>query len=259
MAEQRYALPNDWELAQRRLALLEACHDQTSFRRVEALGVGPGWHCLDAGAGGGSFARWLAARVGDEGSVLATDIDVSVLEEIDTPGLEVRRLDLVADELPRDAFDFVHTRLVLLHVPARDEVLPRLVGALRPGGLLMLEEDDIHPVLATASGPYRDAWDAFLTGMRSGGTDPEWARGLPDRLEVLGLLDVGAELDGQLFRGGSEQAEFWSLTWLQGRDRVVAMGVPGEIVDAGRSALEDPSRWFHGPVKVIAWGRRPPS
>ena len=56
-----------------------------------------------------------------------------------------------------NAFDFVHTRLVLLHIPAREAVLRRLVAALRPGGVLLLEEDDISPVLATARGAYRDA------------------------------------------------------------------------------------------------------
>jgi hypothetical protein len=82
-------------------------------------------------------------------------------------------------------------------------VLRRLAVAVRPGGVLLVEEDDIYPVVATAEGAYRAAWD------------------------------VGAELEGQLFPGGSEIAQFWSLTWL----------------------LEDPARWFHGPAKVAAWGR----
>ena len=51
-------------------------------------------------------------------------------------------------------------------------------------------------------------------------------------------------------------AQFWSLTWLQVRERIIAAGSPGEVVDDGRAALEDASRWFHGPATVIAWGRR---
>lgn len=78
----RYTFPNAWELAPRRLELLEACHDPGSFRRAAALGVGPGSRCLDAGAGGGSFARWLADRTGD---VLAVDIDIRLVEEIAAP------------------------------------------------------------------------------------------------------------------------------------------------------------------------------
>jgi SAM-dependent methyltransferase len=247
-----YALPNDWELAEQRLALLEACHDHTSVRRAEGLGVGPGWRCLEAGAGGGSFARWLAARVGGDGRVVAADLDVAVLEQRAAPGVEIRQLDLVRDELPAEAFDFVHTRLVLLHVPEREQVLHRLVGALRRGGVLMVEEDDIFSLAATTSGAYRAGWDAFLETMEHAGTDGAWARRLPERLDALGLAGVDAEVDTQLFRGGSEPARFWSLTWAQVRERVRATA----DLDEGRAALEDPSLWFYGPAKVIAWGRR---
>ena len=252
----RYAFPNAWELAQRRLELLEASHDPVSFRRAEALGVQPGWRCLDAGAGHGSFARWLASRVGETGSVLAVDLDVRLLEQIPTPGLEVRSMDLTVEELPRGEFDFVHCRLLLIHLQSRDEMLGRLAAALRPGGVLMVEEDDIHPGLATAYGAYRDGWDAFLATTDAAGVNPVWARELPERLDALDLIEVDAELDTQLFRGGSEPAQFWNLTWLQARDRAVAMHGQAEAIDRGREALEDPARWFHGPAKVIAWGRR---
>jgi SAM-dependent methyltransferase len=252
-----WGLPNDWELAETRLALLEAWHDPSSIERATALGVGPGWDCLEAGAGHGSFARWLASRVGGTGSVLAVDIDVGLLERLDEPGIEVRQLDLARDEPPREAFDFVHTRLVLMHIRERDEVLARLAGALRPGGVLMVEEDDSLPVQMSPDGPYREAWHAFVEVMVAAGTDPSWARTLPPRLDGLGLEDVDAEVVGQVFRGGSDPARFWSLSWLQARERVVAAGVPGELVDRGRAALEDPRQWFHGPAKVVAWGRRP--
>jgi SAM-dependent methyltransferase len=246
-----YAFPNAWELARRRLDLLEACHDPSSFAHAHALGVRRGWRCLDAGAGGGSFARRLAARVGDTGSVVAADIDTRLMEDLAAPNLEVRRIDLSTDELERGEFDFVHTRLFLIHVPAREEVLRRLVAALRPGGILMVEEDDIYPILETATGDYRDGWDAFLAVTSEAGVDPVWARGLPERLDQLALRDVDAEVDSQFFRGGSPPAEFWSLTWLQVRDRADA-----DAIDRGRAALADTARWYHGPAKLVVWGRR---
>ncbi len=250
-----YALPNDWELGRERLELLEACYDPTTIRIADTLGVARGWRCLDAGAGSGSFPRWLASRVRAEGAVVAADLDVSLLDG--APGLEVRRIDLERDELPQEEFDLVHTRLVLMHLPTRDEVLRRLAAAVRPGGVLMIEEDDVHPVMATAGGAYLEAWRAFAVTMRRAGTDPEWARALPERLGALGLVDIGAEVSGQLFRGGSDWARFWSLTWLQLRSRIVARGTPAKVIDDGRSALEDESRWFHGSETVIVWGRRP--
>ena len=232
-----YALPNEWQLARERLDLLEAAHDEASIRRASALGVGPGMRCLEAGAGGGSFARWLASR-GCE--VVAADMDVRLLAGFEK--LERWQMDLVADDIPRDAFDFIHTRMVLIHIPEREAVLRKLVGGLRPGGVLMLEEDDIHPVLALARGAYRQAWLAFWEHMRAAGVDAEWARGLPALLGSLSLADVRAEIDGQIFTGGSAAARMWAMTWLQ--------ALPVETV-AGRAALEDSSTWFHGPAKVV--------
>ena len=97
-----YAFTNDWELASRRLELLRTSYDASSFRRAAALGIQRGWHCLEAGAGDGSFAKWLAACVGERGSVVAVDIDTTLLEEIDAPGVEVHEMDLETGELPRD-------------------------------------------------------------------------------------------------------------------------------------------------------------
>jgi SAM-dependent methyltransferase len=258
-ADLGYGLPNAWEQSRRRLELLAACHDAASRRRAIALGVDAGWRCLEAGAGGGSFARWLAGRVGERGHVLTADLDVTLLADLDAPNVEVRQMDLTTDDLPRDAFDLVHTRLVLLHVAGRDELLARLAAAVRPGGLLMVEEDDGYPILATATGAYRAAWEVFIETMAAGGTDPEWARDLPGRLGTLGLVDVDAEIRPQLFRGGSVPARLWSLSWLQVRERAVEMGVGVEHLDRGRAVLEDPANWFQGPAMVAAWGWRPES
>jgi SAM-dependent methyltransferase len=252
-----YVVPNSWESARQRLELLEACYDAASFRRARALGVRHGWRCLEAGAGHGSFARWLGAQVGAAGRVLAADVDTRLLQDTAAANIEVRRMDLENDELPCAEFDFVHTRLVLMHLPAREQVLARLCAALRPGGVLMVEEQDAFPVWAAATGDYRDAWLAFHRACRAAGTDPDWARDLPLRLRRHGLAGVDAELDVPLFRGGSAQARFWSLTWRQVRDRVLAVGEPADVIDRGQVDLENAQRWFHAPAMVTAWGRFP--
>ena len=77
--------------------------------------------------------EWLSRRVGSSGHVLATDISTSFLDVLDLPNLEVRRHDIVQDDLPEDAFDLVHARLVLTHLAERDIALRRMVKALKPG------------------------------------------------------------------------------------------------------------------------------
>ena len=199
-------------------------------------------------------SRAGSPRVGESGRVVAADLDVRLLEE--GPNLEVLQIDLEQEDLPEAAFDFVHTRMLLLHLPGREALLARLAAAVRPGGVLLVEEDDIHPILATAERPVPGGVVGVPRRDAPGWGRPGVGARLPERLDGLGLVDVGAELRGQFFRGGSPAAEFWSLTWLQMRDRIVATGTPGQVVDAGRAALADHRRWLIGPATAGAWGRR---
>src|SRR5215471_7906132 len=101
VAESRYVLSNEWSDEQRRLAALEELFDPATFRYLAALGLQPGWSCLEVGGGGGSVARWMATQVGPSGSVLATDLDTRFLDEIDLPNVEVRTHDIQRDPLER--------------------------------------------------------------------------------------------------------------------------------------------------------------
>jgi SAM-dependent methyltransferase len=242
----RFPTPGTWPTAASR------CSRRATTRRAAgspgSAGSAPaGSASTPAPATAGS--RWLASQVGERGRVVAADLNVRFLEQ--RGNLEVLRIDLEREELPEAAFDFVHTRLLLIHLRSRDAVLEKLAAAVRPGGVLLVEEDDVYPFAANPPGDYSDAWETFMDAMS--GTDSRWARSLPRRLDALGLTDVGVEPREQLFRGGSPPAQFWSLTWLEVRDRVPSAAV----IDAGRAALADTSRWFHGPVTIAAWGRRP--
>jgi SAM-dependent methyltransferase len=62
--------------------------------------------------------------------------------------LDVRQHDIVNDTLGQSAFDLIHARLVLEHLRERDEVLQKLVRALRPGGWLVIE--DMSPIIMAA-------------------------------------------------------------------------------------------------------------
>jgi 2-polyprenyl-3-methyl-5-hydroxy-6-metoxy-1,4-benzoquinol methylase len=186
-----YAFENAWHQARRRLSLLETNLDPATFRRIQALGLTEGWQCLDIGAGAGTVASWLCAHVGSTGRVIATDIDTRFLDALTGPNLEVRRHNIAVDNLPEASFDLVHTRLVLMHLPARAQILTRLVAALKPGGWLFLEEHDIFPVTAAASGPYAEVWAAFIRAVASAGCAVDWARQLPQTLARCGLQAVG--------------------------------------------------------------------
>ena len=98
--KETYAFDNVWVNARQRLQGLEQLLDAGTVRYLETLGVAEGWHCLEVGAGGGSVTGWLCRRVGPAGFVMATDLDTRFLEALASPNPDVRRHDIVADDLP---------------------------------------------------------------------------------------------------------------------------------------------------------------
>jgi SAM-dependent methyltransferase len=176
-----------------RLRALQALLDPGTVRHLEALGVAPGWRCLEVGGGAGSIAAWLAERVGAAGSVLATDLDTTVLAELALPNVEVRQHDLLADELPAGAFDLVHERLVLAWLPAPAEGAHRLARALRPGGVLLIEEMDFgsvccaDPLLGPVFERVVAAHNAVLASSHM--FDPACGRQVEQLLRAAGLTD----------------------------------------------------------------------
>jgi SAM-dependent methyltransferase len=253
-----YALDNAWERAERRLALLEQHLDPMTQRRLVELGVSQGWKCLEVGAGRGSVARWLCRRVGTEGQVTATDIDIRFLQEIDEDNFEAISHDITTEELPESKFDLVHARWLLHHLPQPERVIERMIAALRPGGWLLLEEVDFFPVQTSASALYVDFMLALTSTVVAGsGRDCLWARRLPALVAEQGLAEIGGEGDFALLRGGSPVAQFFQLTGQQMRDRVITAGAMSEErFDAAMALLDDPSFWAFAGAGVTVWGKR---
>jgi SAM-dependent methyltransferase len=240
----------------RRLTSFEEALDPRTTRRLGALGVGSGWCCAEVGAGAGSITRWLSSQVGPAGRVVAVDLDTQFLDDLDEPNVEVRRADLVSGELEPSAFDLVHTRSVLIHIPARDQVLEKLVRSLRPGGRLLLEELDFHPLGATATGGYLEVWEALRTAWTAGGGAADWARRLPELLDGCGLDAVDCETTVESFRGGTRMAQAVQQLFEHLREPMLACGLGEDVLDSVLSTLGRPTRWFPGFAVVAAWGRR---
>ena len=93
-----YTFDQDFAQERERLSAMESLWDPGSEALLAELGVGRGWRCLEVGAGGGSLVRWLADR---GAHVTAIDIDTRFIEQFASDTIEVRRLDLRTDELPR--------------------------------------------------------------------------------------------------------------------------------------------------------------
>lgn len=245
---EKYGFDKSWTEEQRRLGLIERCYDQATTARLARLGVSPGWKCLEVGAGNGSISRWMRDRVAPSGRVVALDLDTRFIDE--EPGIEVRRGDILVDDVESDAYDLVFCRAVLHHVVGRQvDALRKMASALRPGGVLLAEEPWLGAVLASRTPAYARAWGALDDAMPA---DYGWAVTLPTALQEAGLVEIETCGEAVIVRGGTPEAELYRLTIEAVRARV-----PTDVdIDSGLKVLLDPSAFEPGVVWYSAWGRR---
>ena len=258
--DQEYILDNSAPETARRFTGLSTVFDPGTFRVLTERGVRSGWHCLEVGVGSGTVAAWLGERVGPSGHVLATDIDSRFADDLRRPNIEVRRHDITVDALAEAAFDLIHARLVLIHLPTRDAVLRRMGSALKPGGWLVIEDYDSY---ATMTDPELEgelkARQAIFRVMESKGVDLRYGRKIAARMQEVGLTEIGAE--GRIFRwqGGSPGAGIHWANIQQMRASLLASGLVSEAeLEADLARLDDPRYSFPSPVMWAAWGRRSP-
>jgi 2-polyprenyl-3-methyl-5-hydroxy-6-metoxy-1,4-benzoquinol methylase len=260
MGEHQYVLSQTTDASEReRLGLLEQLLDAPSQRYVTALGIQPGWRCLEVGAGHGSIVRWLAAQVGPQGQVVATDINPRFLTEMQLPNVEVRQHDIRTDLLELGAYDLAHCRAVLTHMPDPQLVVRRMVEALRMGGWLVIEEPDLsslravdttHPLAESFDRLHREIPDRVAQAKL---VNPYLGRRVCVLLEDAGLNEIENEGVSRIVRGGEAEARRHCMT-LQA---LMERGMLSQTEYAAlQSAFLDPSFSFITGTTFAAWGKR---
>ena len=208
---------DDVELS--RLTLQASVIDPVTIRHLALVGVAEDWKCLEVGAGSGSIAQWLSRRVGSAGKVLATDIDTRFLSRISAPNLEVRRHDIIKDDLKEGQYDIAHCRKLLHHLHEPEKALSKMADAVRPGGWLLIEEDDLgshlsmdvtDPSLAPIAEAYRAGFDNMQKKGISDAYFGRWVRGL---VEGLGFVDVGQEGWTCMFHVSDPLERVYEMMW----------------------------------------------
>lgn len=257
-----YLFDNAATEAPARLAALTETFDPGTIRHLEARGIAEGWKCLEIGGGLGTVTRWLAARVGQAGQVVTTDIDTRFLNPEELTNVEIWRHDIVEQDLPTDVFDLAYTRLVLSHLSNPQRALAKMAGAVRPGGWVVVEDFEVWPGANPGDGS--DAASGLKTAsamqnvIAAAGADMRLGRSLPQRLRAAGLTDVGAEGRVLLWRGRSTGATLMRLNFEQLRDPILGTGqVTAEEYAADLVRLDDEGFEIRSPILWTAWGWRP--
>ena len=124
---------------------------------VAVAGVRPGHRVLDLAGGTGDLARLFAARAGETGVVVHTDINGAMLaagrDKLLDRGVALPTIQCNAEALPfaPRTFDVVSIGFGLRNVTRKEVALAEMRRVLRPGGLaVVLEFSKVAPALAPA-------------------------------------------------------------------------------------------------------------
>jgi len=111
---------------------------------LQRLGLGPGWRCVDVGAGGGDVSVALAELVGRDGRVYAVDSDPLARDEVARAAAahaQVIALTQAGEDLSLpEQVDLAFCRFLLLHVLEPLAVVRAMAAAVRRGGWVVAQE-----------------------------------------------------------------------------------------------------------------------
>ena len=248
-------------------ARLARLNDLLNRDSLAALSLSGGERILDVGSGLGQLARAMGKATGRRVVGIEKDDDQReaaerlARESGENDFVEFRAGDAADPPLASDewgTFDLVHTRFLLEHVRDPLAVARRMVEAARPGGRIVLEDDD-HDLLRLWPEPEGLAalWTEYMRSYERIGRDPIVGR----RLVAL-LREAGAHLrrNRLLFFGSCAGAADFPL---YAENLAIILEEAKEIILAGggldaaafAAALSELRQWANRPDAAIWYVR----
>jgi SAM-dependent methyltransferase len=179
----------------RRLTRMQGILNDAELAALDLSGVRS---LLDVGAGLGQMTRALARRLEPGAKVVGVERDARQLAGAAQQALEAGEAELVefrvgdATALPlgedeRGRFDLAHARFLLEHVRDPLSVVHEMVSAVRPGGRVVLFDDDHELLRVWPECPEAErAWRIYWESYRDRGLDPLVGRRMSDLLHQAG-------------------------------------------------------------------------
>ncbi len=243
---------------QRRLSLLnDVLLNSAELREIDLRGDES---IIDFGSGLGQFTRAMARAV-PRGRVVGLERDEQQLnaalrlakEDGQAELVDFRRADVMDLDLPKsewETYDLAHARFVLEHVPDPLRVVRTMVRAVRPGGRIILADDD-HDVLRLFPEPagWSETWRAYMRTYDRHGNDPFIGRRLVALMHAAGANPVR---NTWIFFGGCAGMKIFD---------VLSRNMLGVIMTARKAILDgdllEESAFDSAVRNCEAWARRP--
>jgi SAM-dependent methyltransferase len=248
-----------------RLRILSRVMRPTSLALLQRAGIRPGMACLEIGCGGGDLAFDMARIVGSSGTVAGIDFDQQELDlakneaaVLKLDNLKFRLADITESELASE-FDLAHARFLLTHLPDPAEAVARMRRALRPRGVIVLEDIDFRGHFSYPESPALARFvELYMELARRSGRDPIIGPRLPALLIDAGLQDV--QMNVVQPAGLSGEVKLMNpITMESIGDKIVAEGLASaaevaDVVAALYHFARTPGTVASLPRIIEAWG-----
>src|SRR5215472_11588629 len=137
------------EAAAHRLQILHEIYGPGAQQVLTEAGIRPGMRVADLGCGVGMVTRLLAEMVGPKGQVVGVDYSPAQVQEArkllpdSMTNVTFVEASAVATGLPRESFDLVYSRFLLIHLTGPHLALREMYHLLKPNGTLVCEDGDL--------------------------------------------------------------------------------------------------------------------
>ena len=269
--EHHYVLGRDEEETGRLKAQNELWGPITD-RFLDRLELPSGGRVAELGCGPGLMLQSLRRRVGEAGQIEAYDGAGHWLSLIDSRAAELGwenvstfEADLRELVLEEGAYDLIFSRWVFSFLPDPEAIIARLSKALKPGGVIAIEDYNHHGV---SSYPHSDGFVAVIEATRQmyfgQGGDPFVAGRLPIAMSAAGL--ELCDLEPTVLAGGPESGVFqWAHRFFTSPSQLDNMQERGGLSDDDRALFQKewpvvcatPGAMFYSPILMDVAAKRP--
>lgn len=253
--------------AVRRLHVLHEIYSPVGRRVLQKAGLTAGMKVADFGCGVGVVTRMIAEMAGPSGSVAGVDINGAQLSEArrlcETQGLKNTffvEASACDTGLPRNSFDLVYCRFLLIHLPDPGACLREMKDVLKPGGILVVEDGDLASAgssPATASNAFADL---FCRLAPTRGVDYRLGRDLDRLVTQAGFSDVNVEThQPEIISPEHRLFLKWSIE--EAGPALVSAGIISsdeleQTLSAMEEAAQDPQVHIFAPRMSLVWARK---
>jgi ubiquinone/menaquinone biosynthesis C-methylase UbiE len=251
-----------------RLIIQAHCWEPETEKLFDAIGVQPGWKCVDLGCGPVGVLEPLSQRVGLNGLVIGVDEDPDciiaakdLVHQKKLNNVEIIKANIFENQLRKETFDFSHMRFVFNQKGCDQELLENMIALTQPGGFIVSQESDWTTWKCYPPQPsWRNLRDAMITLFERTGGDINAGLRTYQMFKQANLADIQIRTAilampiGHPYRSGLIE---FALTM---KDKILATNVLSETafnqdIEDCREVIKNPDIIIFSYTLTQVWGR----